>query len=117
MQRPATGEQYDGVPRDVASGSGGVAVMAQHLHLNLFIHARAHHEAAWRHPAASPLALTDIRYYTDLARQAEAGCFDSVFLADTLAAGDDIASAPRSWLEPVTVLAALAGATSRIGLI
>jgi FMN-dependent oxidoreductase (nitrilotriacetate monooxygenase family) len=91
--------------------------MARQLHLNLFIHGRGHHEAAWRHPLASHLPLTDVRYYTDLARSAEAGCFDSVFLADTLAAGDDIASAPRTWLEPVTTLAALAAATSRIGLI
>ena len=91
--------------------------MARRLHLNLFIHGRGHHEAAWRHPSASPLALTDIRYYTDLARAVEAGLFDSVFLADTLAVGDDVARAPRTWLEPVTVLAALAGATSRIGLI
>jgi FMN-dependent oxidoreductase (nitrilotriacetate monooxygenase family) len=87
------------------------------LHLNLFIHGRGHHEAAWRHPSASPRALTDIRYYTDLARAAEAGLFDSVFLADTLAVGEDIARAPRAWLEPVTVLAALAATTSRIGLI
>ena len=90
---------------------------AGRLHLNLFIHSRGHHEAAWRHPAASPRALTDIRYYTDLAKTAEAGCFDSIFLADTLAAGDDIASAPRIWLEPLTALAALAGVTTRIGLI
>jgi FMN-dependent oxidoreductase (nitrilotriacetate monooxygenase family) len=97
--------------------AAGDRTMTRHLHLNLFIHGRGHHEAAWRHPAASSLALTDIRYYTDLARKAEAACFDSVFLADTLAANDDIASAPRTWLEPITVLAALAGATSRIGLI
>ena len=87
------------------------------LHLNLFIHGRGHHEAAWRHPSASPLPLTDIRYYTDLARKAEAALFDSVFLADTLAVGDDVARAPRTWLEPITALAALAGATTRIGLI
>jgi alkanesulfonate monooxygenase SsuD/methylene tetrahydromethanopterin reductase-like flavin-dependent oxidoreductase (luciferase family) len=87
------------------------------LHLNLFIHGRGHHEAAWRHPTSSTLPLTDIRYYTDLARKAEAGLFDSVFLADTLAVGDDVARAPRTWLEPITALAALAGATSRIGLI
>ncbi len=91
--------------------------MTPRLHLNLFIHGRGHHEAAWRHPSASPLALTDIRYYVGLAQKAEAGCFDSVFLADTLAAGDDIASAPRIWLEPLTALAAMAGATRRIGLI
>jgi FMN-dependent oxidoreductase (nitrilotriacetate monooxygenase family) len=91
--------------------------MTRQLHLNLFIHGRGHHEAAWRHPSASQLPLTDIHYYTDLAQQAEAGCFDSIFLADTLAAGEDIAGAPRIWLEPITALAALAGATRRIGLI
>jgi alkanesulfonate monooxygenase SsuD/methylene tetrahydromethanopterin reductase-like flavin-dependent oxidoreductase (luciferase family) len=73
--------------------------MTRQLHLNLFIHGRGHHEAAWRHPSASALPLTDIHYYIDLAQKAEAGCFDSVFLADTLAAGDDIGSAPRIWLD------------------
>ena len=91
--------------------------MQGHLHLNLFIHGRGHHEAAWRHPAASKLPLTDIRYYTDLAAKAEAGLFDSIFLADTLGVGEDVAHAPRTWLEPVTTLAALTGATTHIGLI
>ncbi len=91
--------------------------MQGHVHLNLFIHGRGHHEAAWRHPLASPLPLTDVGYFTALAQTAEKGCFDSVFLADTLAAGDDIAAAPRNWLDPITMLAAMAGATSRIGLI
>lgn len=91
--------------------------MKRQLHLNLFIHSRGHHEASWRHPASSPLALTDIRYYQDLAQRAEAALFDSIFLADQLALGGDVAQAPRTWLEPITVLAALAVATSRIGLI
>jgi FMN-dependent oxidoreductase (nitrilotriacetate monooxygenase family) len=46
-----------------------------------------------------------------------ASLFDSIFLADQLALGDDVAHAPRGWLEPVTALAALAVSTSRIGLI
>src|ERR1700744_3213477 len=91
--------------------------MTRKLHLNLFIHGRGHHEAAWRHPLSSPLPLTDVRYYTDLAHIAEGGLFDSIFLADTLAVGDDVVRAPRAWLEPVVTLAALAGATNRIGLI
>src|SRR6476620_645998 len=91
--------------------------MTRQLHLNLFIHSRGHHEASWRHPASSPLALTDIRYYQDLAQRAEAGLFDSIFLADQLALGDDVDQAARTWLEPVTVLAAVAVATRRIGLI
>jgi len=91
--------------------------MNRQMHLNLFIHSRGHHEASWRHPAASRLPLTDIRYYQDLAQRAEAAHFDSIFLADQLALGDDVAQAARTWLEPITVLAAVAAATSRIGLI
>src|SRR5262244_2121488 len=91
--------------------------MHRQLHLNLFIHSRGHHEASWRHPDASPLALTDIRYYQDLAQRAEAALFDSIFLADQLALGEDVSQAARTWLEPVTVLAAVAVATQRIGMI
>jgi FMN-dependent oxidoreductase (nitrilotriacetate monooxygenase family) len=91
--------------------------MQRQLHLNLFIHSRGHHEASWRHPDSSPLALTDIRYYQDLAQRAEAALFDSIFFADQLALGGDVAQAARSWLEPITVLAATAVSTSRIGLI
>ncbi len=76
--------------------------MKRQLHLNLFIHSRGHHEASWRHPAASPLALTDIRYYQDLAQRAEAALFDSIFLADQLALGEDVAQgrAPGSSRSP-----------------
>jgi FMN-dependent oxidoreductase (nitrilotriacetate monooxygenase family) len=91
--------------------------MKRQLHLNLFIHSRGHHEAAWRHPSSSPRPLTDIGYYQDLAQRAEAALFDSIFIADQLALGGDVAQAPRTWLEPITILAAVAAATSRVGLI
>src|SRR6266566_1405158 len=64
--------------------------MKRQLHLNLFVHSRGHHEASWRHPMASPLALSDVRYYQDLAQRAEAALFDAIFLADQLALGDDV---------------------------
>lgn len=91
--------------------------MPRQIHLNLFIHSRGHHEAAWRHPKASPLSVYDIRYYQDLAQKAEAGLFDSIFFADQLALTDDVASGPRTGLEPLTVLGAVAVSTSRIGMI
>jgi FMN-dependent oxidoreductase (nitrilotriacetate monooxygenase family) len=91
--------------------------MKGQLHLDLFLHSRGHHEASWRHPVSSLLPLTDIRYYQDLAQRAEAALFDSIFLADQLALGGDVDQAPRTWLEPITVLAGLAVATSRVGLI
>lgn len=87
------------------------------LHLNLFIHSRGHHEASWRHPGASPLSVFDIAYYQDLARKAEAGLFDSIFFADQLALSDDIVKGPRTGLEPLTTLGALAVSTDHIGLI
>jgi FMN-dependent oxidoreductase (nitrilotriacetate monooxygenase family) len=91
--------------------------MNRQLHLNLFVHGRGHHETAWRHEAASPLSLTDIAYYQDLARRAEAARFDAIFFADALALGDEIEHAAKASLEPLTTLAALAGATRRLGLI
>ena len=91
--------------------------MTRQLHLNLFINSRGHHEASWRHPRSTPRTMTDIRYYQELAQKAEGGLFDSIFLADQLALADDIASAARTWLEPITALGALAVSTSRIGLI
>lgn len=91
--------------------------MPREMHLNLFIQSRGHHEASWRHPKASPRSLTDVRFYQELAQAAERGCFDSIFLADQLAVPDDAVRAPRAWLEPITALAAVAGATERIGLI
>jgi FMN-dependent oxidoreductase (nitrilotriacetate monooxygenase family) len=87
------------------------------MHLNLFIQGRGHHEAAWRHPNASPLALTDIGYTVELAQKAEAHFFDAIFLADVLGLWNDVEGTPFNWLEPLTTLAALAMATSRVGLI
>jgi len=89
----------------------------ENLHLNVFIHARGHHEAAWRHPSASRLPLTDIDYYAGIARTAEAGLFDSLFFADILTLFDEAEHSIKGGLEPLTLLAALAAMTQRIGLI
>ncbi|MGI9476607.1 MAG: LLM class flavin-dependent oxidoreductase [Hyphomicrobiaceae bacterium] len=91
--------------------------MRRQMHLNLFIHSRGHHEAAWRHPKASPLSVYDISYYQGLAQKAEQGLFDSIFFADQLALTDDVANGPRTGLEPITLLAAIAVSTNRIGMI
>ena len=87
------------------------------MHLNLFIQSRGHHEASWRHPGASRLPLTDIDYTVEMTRKAEAGLFDSIFLADVLGLWNDVRATPFNWLEPVTTLAAVAMATKHIGMI
>src|ERR1700742_981721 len=91
--------------------------MTRKMHINLFIQSRGHHEASWRHPGASRLPLTDIQYTVEMTQKAEAGLFDSIFLADVLGLWNDVQTTPFNWLAPITTLAALAMATKRIGLI
>lgn len=87
------------------------------LHLNVFIPTTGHHEASWLHPSAQPERTTEVGYYREIARIAERGCFDSLFLADQLAIGRSVRHVAQGKLEPLTLLSALAGATERIGLI
>ncbi|MEZ5851723.1 MAG: LLM class flavin-dependent oxidoreductase [Hyphomicrobiaceae bacterium] len=91
--------------------------MSRQMHINLFIQSRGHHEASWRHPGSSPLPLEDIDYTVEQARKAEAGLFDSIFLADVLGLWNDVRATPFNWLEPITTLSAVAMATTHIGLI
>ncbi|MFD5033572.1 LLM class flavin-dependent oxidoreductase [Streptomyces sp. NPDC058405] len=87
------------------------------LHLNAFLMSVGHHEAAWRLPESEPFANTDIEHYKNLARIAERGKLDSLFLADSPVQLGDPGRRPAGRLEPTVLLTALAGATSRIGLI
>jgi FMN-dependent oxidoreductase (nitrilotriacetate monooxygenase family) len=87
------------------------------MHINLFLAGVGHHEAAWRLPGSRVAAQLDFEHYRHAAAVAEAGKLDSVFLADTLATGANVSRNALSMLEPISILAALAGTTSRIGLI
>ena len=74
--------------------------MPKPIHLNLFIQSRGHHETAWDHPGADPRSLMDISYYVDLAQQAEAARFDSIFFADVLSRKCIViheSLGPRTW--------------------
>ncbi|MGO4547922.1 LLM class flavin-dependent oxidoreductase [Paenibacillus sp. 2TAB23] len=87
-----------------------MGVTGRKLNLNAFLAASGHHEASWRHADTSPERGVDIKHYLKLARIAERGLLDSVFLADGY-------WAHSGSLEPFTLLSALAAATKRIGLI
>jgi FMN-dependent oxidoreductase (nitrilotriacetate monooxygenase family) len=87
------------------------------MHLNLFVLGVGHHEAAWRLPSAPAGAATDLGFYAQLAMAAEAAALDSVFIADRLALPPSARYNAVEGLEPLTLLAALAVHTSRIGLI
>lgn len=87
------------------------------LHLNAFLMGVGHHEAAWRLPESDPFAQTDVAHFVNLARIAERGKLDSLFLADSPVLWNSIGRRPSGTLEPTVLLTALAGATERIGLI
>lgn len=95
----------------------------RHMALGAFFHPTGHHLAAWRHPGAQIDAGTNIDHYLDLARQAERGKFDFIFLADALACRHGNLDALSHWpqymayFEPTTLLAAMAVVTRHIGLV
>src|SRR5712692_5004836 len=90
--------------------------------IGALIHANGSHSASWLLQEAHPRASTDIDYYRGIAQLAERGKFDFFFIADTPAARTENL---RVWsrsplfmnvLEPITLLSAVAGATTHIGL-
>ncbi|MFE2629001.1 LLM class flavin-dependent oxidoreductase [Streptomyces sp. NPDC059374] len=91
--------------------------MTRQLHLNAFLMNTGHHEASWRLPESDPYAHVDLAHYVRLARAAERGTFDSLFLADGPQLWSNLAQRPAGALEPLTLLTALATATEHIGLI
>ncbi|MEU9441437.1 LLM class flavin-dependent oxidoreductase [Streptomyces sp. NPDC048304] len=91
--------------------------MTRRLHLNAFLMNTGHHEASWRLPESDPYAHVDLAHYVNLARIAERGTFDSLFLADGPQLWNNLAQRPAGALEPLTLLTALATATEHIGLI
>ncbi|WJH38743.1 LLM class flavin-dependent oxidoreductase (plasmid) [Aliirhizobium terrae] len=92
------------------------------IKLGAFLMAGGHHIAAWRHPDAHARAGSDIDHFIQLARIAERGKFDMIFIEDAAAIRErnpDLASqAARSTaFEPLSLLAAIAVNTSHVGLV
>jgi FMN-dependent oxidoreductase (nitrilotriacetate monooxygenase family) len=72
---------------------------------------------AWREPGLPGDASINIDWYRDNARKAEAAKFDLVFIVDSPYITPDTAPHFLNRLEPLTLLSAVAGATSKIGLV
>ena len=93
------------------------------LRLGAFIMATGHHVAAWRHPGSQIDSGINIDHYIEVARTAERGLFDQVFVADSPGLwhkGDDESLSRQgrvSYFEPVTLWAALSQVTRHIGFV
>ena len=88
------------------------------LHFNAFIWPNGYHESAWRVVDDEVRDVLRLPYYAEIARTAERGLLDSVFLADNIAIADyRVTHLPQTQFDPISVLSALTGVTSHIGLI
>jgi len=92
------------------------------LHLGAFMRPVTIHTGAWRYPGAVPDANINFPLMQRMARKLEAGRFDAFFMADHLGLLNMPMGALRrshtvSSFEPLTLLAALAGTTEKIGLV
>jgi FMN-dependent oxidoreductase, nitrilotriacetate monooxygenase family len=87
------------------------------MKLSAYLVGTGMHASSWRLAGANPGASIDIDYYRALARTAERGKFDMVFLADSLAINEESHPNILNRFEPITLISALAGSTDRIGLV
>jgi N-acetyl-S-(2-succino)cysteine monooxygenase len=92
------------------------------LRLGAFFNPTGHHVASWRHPQSQADAGINFQHYVQIAQTAERAKFDMIFLADNIGVREaHIEALSRSAqyianFEPITLISALAGVTSRIGL-
>ena len=96
--------------------------MTRQMGLGLFMLNTGHHAASWRDPATSPDPRTPFQNVLAMARLAERGLFDAIFLADSAASPDSstttLARMDRAtFIEPSTMAAALAVSTEKIGIV
>ncbi|GJD64429.1 LLM class flavin-dependent oxidoreductase [Methylobacterium frigidaeris] len=89
--------------------------MTRQMHLGLFLLGTGSHVAGWRMPGAVD-SFQDFSAIAEIARTAERGCFDLIFIGDNLYADPAAHPSYTLRLEPLTLLAALAPLTRHIGL-
>ena len=82
--------------------------------LNAVLFGHGSHEAAWRAPGSRATAPLELPHWLDCA---QAAGFDGLFLGDILCLQDRPEHHPSETLDPLMVLAALAGATRKLTLI
>jgi FMN-dependent oxidoreductase (nitrilotriacetate monooxygenase family) len=87
------------------------------LKLGFILHGVGRSWNDWRHPDKDVHASTSFAQYKRQTLLAERGKFDFVFVADSLSITEKSSPHYLNRVEPITILSALAAATSHIGLV
>jgi FMN-dependent oxidoreductase (nitrilotriacetate monooxygenase family) len=80
------------------------------------LHGAGGHMNSWRHPSGQADASVNLDFYIDTARKAEAAGVTFAFVADGLYINEKSIPHFLNRFEPLTILSALAVATTKIGL-
>ena len=85
--------------------------------LGVFFMGSGHHIAAWRHPHTPHDGYENIDFYIDLAKTAEKGKLDMLFISDALSLTEKSHPSELVRFEPTTLISYLAAVTEKIGLV
>jgi FMN-dependent oxidoreductase (nitrilotriacetate monooxygenase family) len=88
-----------------------------HLILNVNVLNTGIHTGSWQRTIEPPTAFADPSYYVRMAKIAERGTLDALFLADGPALRDHPSLRPSNALEPSVILASVAAETEHLGII
>ncbi|HGL6719156.1 LLM class flavin-dependent oxidoreductase [Burkholderia contaminans] len=88
----------------------------RNLTFGLILHGAGGHMNSWKHPAGPADASVNIDFVTGIAQKAEANGVAFVFVADGLYINEKSIPHFLNRFEPISILSALATATSKIGL-
>ncbi len=90
----------------------------RYLNLNAYLRNPGYHESAWKVSPAEPASVLEIDSYIELARTAERGVIDTIFLPDSPGVAEFRSEyLPGQGFDPVLLLSAVATATKQVGLI
>lgn len=89
---------------------------AKPISFGIMLHGAGGHMNSWRHPAGPADASVNLDFYIETARKAEAAGIAFAFVADGLYINEKSIPHFLNRFEPLTILSALAVATTKIGL-
>ncbi len=89
---------------------------ASSIPFGIMLHGPGGHMNAWKHPSNPPDASVNLRFLTEQTLKAEAAGVAFAFVADGLYINEKSIPHFLNRFEPISILSALATATSRIGL-
>src|SRR5450755_1372533 len=88
------------------------------LRLNAYLRNSGYHESAWKVSDVDPAVVLDVEWYVRLALVAEEAAIEAIFLPDSPGEAEFRSEyLPRSFIDPVQLLTAVAMATEHVGLI